>query len=159
MTARFQQRGVLWQRGFTLVEVLLVMAVLAVVMGVIGLLLVRSLRQTQLREAASQVAGDLRRVRADAQKTGQDSTLTLAATGSSYTMQAGSAASRVIEVPHQLTVTSVSGDSQVTYRPPFGTLGEDGAVWAVQSPAAGELRLYVKIVGITGKVMISGTAD
>ncbi|WP_295817734.1 type II secretion system protein [uncultured Deinococcus sp.] len=153
MTARFR-RG-----GFTLIEVLLVMAILAVVMGVLGLLLVRSLRQTQLREAASQVAGDLRRVRADAQKTGQVSTLTLAAAGSRYTMQAGSTAARVVEVPNQVTVTPVSGEPRITYRPPFGTLGAEGAVWAVQSPAAADLRLYVKIVGITGKVMISGTAD
>ena len=63
--------------------------------------------------------------------------------------------------PHAstFTVTAVEGGPSVTYRPPFGTLGANGAVWEVQSPASADLRLYVKVVGITGKVMISATQD
>ena len=52
-------------RGFTLIEVLVIIAILGIIMGIFGLNLLRSLRQSQLREAASQLAGDLRRSRAD----------------------------------------------------------------------------------------------
>ncbi|WP_309569804.1 prepilin-type N-terminal cleavage/methylation domain-containing protein [Deinococcus sp.] len=145
--------------GFTLVELLVVIAILGLILGIFGLNLMRSLRQNQLREAASQLAGDLRRSRADAQKTGQNSTLTLAAGKTTYTRVVGAGAPQVVTVPNGVTVMAVDGGPSVTYRPPFGTLGAGGAVWEVQSPAAADLRLYVNVVGITGKVMISAAQD
>ena len=145
--------------GSTLVEILVVLAILGILMGLFGLTLLRSLRQNQLREAASQLAGDLRRSRADAQNSGQASTLTLDSAKTRYTRVVGAGAPQALDVPNGVTVTAVEGGPSVTYRPPFGTLGADGAVWEVQSPASADLRLYVKVVGITGKVMISATQD
>ncbi|GHF45802.1 prepilin-type N-terminal cleavage/methylation domain-containing protein [Deinococcus metalli] len=145
--------------GFTLVELLVVLAILGIIMGLFGWNLLRGLRQQELREAASQLAGDLRRSREDAQRTGQDSTVTLAAAKTTYSVTTGPATPRVVEVPHRVLVTPVQGGASVTYHPPFGTLGAQGAVWEVQSPAADDLRLYVKVVGITGKVMVSAAQD
>lgn len=51
------------------------------------------------------------------------------------------------------------GGLRVVHQPPFGTLDDAGLVWKLQSPAYSDMRLYVKVVGITGRVMLSAAVD
>lgn len=145
--------------GFTLLELLLVIAILGIVFGIFSWFLLRSLRQAELRDAAAQLIADLRRARSDAQRSGQVTALQLDPLKTSYTIRIGAGAPAAREVPHRVTVEAQAGPARVLYQPPFGTLDDRGVVWRLRSPASADLQLYVKVVGITGKVMLSAAAD
>lgn len=145
--------------GFTLLELLLVIAILGIVFGIFSWFLLRSLRQTELREAAAQLIADLRRSRSNAQQSGRVSTLELGPLKTAYSVKIGSGTPRNFSLPHRVTVEAQVGGSRVVNQPPFGTLDDTGLVWKLQSPAYSDMRLYVKVVGITGKVMLSAAVD
>ena len=145
--------------GFTLLELLLVIAILGIVFGIFSWFLLRNLRQTELREAAAQLIADLRRSRSSAQLSGQVSRLELSPLKTSYSVRVGSGAPKTVDLPHRVTVEAEVGGLQVVNQPPFGTLDDTGLVWKVQSPSYSDMHLYVKVVGITGRVMLSGSAD
>ncbi|PNY80776.1 pilus assembly FimT family protein [Deinococcus koreensis] len=145
--------------GFTLLELLLVIAILGIVAGIFSWFLLRSLRQTELRDAGAQLVADLRRARSDAQKSGQVTTLQLDPLKTGYTVRVGAGTPAARELPHRVMVETETGPPQVLYQPPFGTLDDSGVVWRLRSLSYTDLQLYVKVVGITGKVMLSGAAD
>lgn len=145
--------------GFTLLELLLVIAILGIIFGIFSWFLLRNLRQTELREAAAQLIADLRRSRSNAQQSGRVSTLELSPLKTAYSLKVGSGAPRTVGLPHRVTVEAQVGGSRVVNQPPFGTLDDTGLVWKLQSPSYSDMRLYVKVIGITGRVMLSAAAD
>ena len=144
-----------WQAGFTLLELLLAMSILAIVAGIFGFTLIGTYRANQVREAASQLTGDLRQARSEALKTGQSASVTVAANSAAYTFtRAGTPQTRTL--PAGVTLTNASGGPTVVYVAPTGTTGGNGVTWTLTSPG-GTRSLKVKVVGITGKVMIDAT--
>lgn len=145
--------------GFTLLEVLTVLAILGIVGGIFGWNLMRVLRQNELRDAAYQLVTELRRARGNTQKTGVATQVALQADPTSYAVSVSGGVPDVQRLPHGVKVNPAVTGSDVQYQPPFGTLDGSGVVWKLQSPADESLNLYVKVVGITGKVMISATQN
>ncbi|CAM3395681.1 Type II secretion system protein GspH [Deinococcus saxicola] len=147
------------QAGFTLLELLVVIAILGIIAGAFSLYLIRSLRQSELRDAAYQLVGDLRRARTGAQKSGVVNQVKVATDSSDYTVKVGINAPVTLTLPHRVKVTEQSGGVALDYQPPFGTLAATGASWKLTSPSNANLNLWVKAIGITGKVMLSATEN
>ncbi|CAM3512890.1 type II secretion system protein [Deinococcus frigens] len=147
------------QAGFTLLELLVVIAILGIIAGAFGLFLIRSLRQSELRDAAYQMIGDLRRARTGAQKMGVDNAVAITPNTSEYLLAVGGGTGQVRTLPHRVKVSPVGNTNLLTYKPPFGTLDTIGVSWKLTSPADPSLNLWVKAIGITGKVMLSATQD
>lgn len=145
------------QAGFTLLELLMVIAVLGLVGGMFTYTMMRSLKRGELRDAAYQMVTDLRRTRANAQKTGLASTLTLSAGQTTYTTQTVGSAPVNYTLPHAVKAVAARGGLSVRYQPPFGTIDTTGNIWALQNAMG--MTLYVKVVGLTGKVMLSETEN
>ena len=146
------------QAGFTLLELLVIMAILGIIAGIFGLQLLRTIRQNELRDAAYQLIGDLRRARTGAQKLGVDNTVSIVANTSTYTLLVDTT-TKTYTLPHGVRVNPVGATTDLTYKPPFGTLAANGASWRLTSPADANLNLWVNAVGITGKVMLRATAN
>ncbi|MVN85391.1 type II secretion system protein GspH [Deinococcus sp. HMF7620] len=141
-------------QGFTLLELLVVMAILGILAGVLGLNLLSSYRASQLREAASQLSGDLRQARSDTLKTGQSVGINITLNSTAYTVTRGAGA-QTRTLPSGVVVAEKVGETEVTYQAPTGTIGGNGVVWTLRHPGGRQIK--VKVVGITGKVMIDAT--
>jgi len=147
--------------GFTLLEILVVLVILGILSGVMAFSLLGNLRRSEVRNAAAQVMADLRLARMNAQKTGLVSPVTITNGTGNYTAQtsAGAVQIRTLENGVTLWATTSTNGFQVTYRPPFGTLDTIGLVWEVRSHATQVPPLYIKVVGVTGKVILSESRD
>lgn len=147
------------QAGFTLLELLVIMAILGIIAGIFGLFLIRALRQNELRDAAYQLISDLRRARSGAQKTGVDNVVEIVPNTSGYSLKVGDGAASARTLPNRVRINPVGATTLLTYRPPFGTLSANGISWKLTSPADPNLNLWVKAIGITGKVMLSASEE
>lgn len=145
-------------QGFTLLELLIIMAIIAVIAGVFGLGITRSIRSAELREAATQVATDFRRARSQAQRQSKDFILILpnATGGTTYRVDTENKT-----LPNGIRLsctTSCSSTSvNVTYQAPYGELGSGatGNVFTLTSPTSGITPYEIRIVGVTGKVILT----
>lgn len=149
--------------AFTLVELLAVLAIVGIITAVIVAFSADSYRKTQLRDGAVQLVADLNRARAQAQRNSTDSVVTLSGTvgspDASYTTAWAGGAAVTRSLPAPVRVAPVSSDfREATYRAPYGEVNLLGVIWEVSS-ASTSAKLYVKAVGVTGKVMLSATQD
>ena len=145
------------RNGFTLLELLVILAIVGLLMGLIGWASVRSIRSAELREAATQLATDLRRARSQAQRGSANMTVELPGSGGGTTYRVGT---QVKDVPNSVTVlcktTCGTGTKvNVTYQAPHGELAATGNVFTIKSPLAALPPLEVRVVGVTGKVILA----
>jgi prepilin-type N-terminal cleavage/methylation domain-containing protein len=142
------------QRGFSLIELLIVLAILAVVM-VIGYASLRPLMlDSRVRSAAAEVATSLQRARSFAQRQNVDATWELV-NANTYRLVLDT---RVVEhtLPEGLTFTAPSPGTQITYTAPYG----ERASAAVKVVVSGYGRQSeIRVVGVTGKVIRSKVED
>ena len=141
----------------TLIELLVVIAIIGILMGLFGWNLVRSIRAAELREAATQVAVDLRQARSQAQRGSKDIVVVLPGStgGTTYKFDAD-----VKTIPNnvQLICKSNCGTgttTNITYQAPYGELGAIGSIYTVRSPMNGIGDYEIRIVGVTGKVILA----
>ena len=153
--------------GFTLVELLAVLAIIGIVTAVIVAFSADSYRKTQLRDGATQLVADLNRARAQAQRTSSDSvvTLTTAAVGSpdaNYATQwagATTATNKALPAPIRVApYNSTYSLGAIRYSAPYGEVTATGILWEVSSLSTTS-KLYIKAVGVTGKVMLSAAPN
>lgn len=147
-------------KGYTLIELLIVLAIIAILSGIFGLSLIRSLRTAELRDAATQVAADFKRARSQAQKGSADVVIVTPGNtaGSTYTVNGSS---RSLE--RGVTLICVSGCSPasaatntITYSAPYGELvGAVGDIMEVRSPYNGIAAFQIRVVGVTGKIIMA----
>jgi len=139
-------------QGFTLLELLLVIAILGIIAGIFGWSLLGNLRATQLRDAATQIGADLRAARSATLKSGQSTTVTTTLNASTYTVTRG-ADTRTLNLPGGVQVSAQTA-AAVQYRAPSGVTDGTGTIWTLRHPAGGRL-MQVRIVGLTGKVILN----
>ncbi len=162
------------QQGFTLLQTLVVMAIIGMLASVLGYYSYVSVQAGRLREAAQQVVVDIQRARSQAQQTSENSQVALCATISTscvpaatnrvYTVRWGAggtgAGSGTRTLPYNITLTSVAtaaGSGYLAYTAPYAETEATGPVWQVTSPASAVRPLYIKVVGVTGKVSLGAT--
>jgi prepilin-type N-terminal cleavage/methylation domain-containing protein len=150
-------------QGFTLLEILVVLGIIAILMGIFGINLIRNIRTAELREAAAQVATDLRRARSQAQRGSNDIVLVLPGSAGNTTYKVDTVTKTL---PNNVTVicktTCGSGTTtNVTYQAPYGELGAGatGSVYTLRSPMSGINDLEIRIVGVTGKVILTAAGS
>ena len=149
--------------GFTLLEVLMVIAIVGILASALYAMSINYLSKSQLREGAVQLLTDLRQARSQAQRSSLGSVVALIAPYPSQqytTLWGGSALSVTHLLPSSVMVapyTSATARS-VNYAAPYGEVGGAGVVWEVSSARTSE-RLYIKTVGVTGKVMLSASPN
>lgn len=151
------------EQGFTMIEILIVLAIIGLFLT-IGLVNInRSIQASQLREATNQFAADLRRSRALAQRTSKDVTIAWTPDSSSKITRyfVGDTA---IDLPYGITMKCESGcgssANTIVYSAPYGELtGASGSIggkrFSLSSPNSSVNALSLRIVGVTGKVIIA----
>lgn len=144
--------------GYTLVELLIVITILSVLLGIVFGFGLRSLRTSELREAATSISTDLIGARSSAQKRSEDVPFSFPRGSAGSTYRIGT---RTHTLPGGVTVVCTANCGALganvtnTYTAPFGELQNAGQVLSVQR--GGVRPFEVRIVGVTGKVIITRT--
>lgn len=140
-------------KGFTLLELLIVIAIIGILSGLGVLTLRDAIQAARLNEGSAQLAADLQRARSGSQRFNRASTFTL--TGSpatSYTVTInGQAVTRTL--PEGIRITTTADARSIIYNAPFGEIssGVAGMILKVNLAGHGETR-EVRVLGTTGKV-------
>lgn len=155
--------------GFTLIEILIVLAILGVLMGIFGLSYLRSLRAAEVREGANQIAADLRAARASSQRQSQNASLSWA--DGMVALTTYSVALPSVTTPQTRTLprgvtfrcvtgggcpTALGGVRTLTYSAPYGemTTTINGTRFIVESQTPNIPSIEVRVVGVTGRIML-----
>jgi len=101
------------QRGFTLLELVVVLFVVVLGFSVIGLNLSAGRETTELKAAARDIVSALRYARGEALMTHQDAALTLNLGNNSYMV---SGRDKIYRIPESISVTVVTAQTEVTGR-------------------------------------------
>lgn len=151
------------RHGFTLLEILIVLAILGILMGIFGMSYLRSIRAAEVREGANQIAADLRAARSAAQRRSSPGTFRWAGVGSltGYTVEipSGTATPKTAILPRGVTFRCLDGcptSRTLTYSAPYGemTTTINGSRFIVESQTPNIQAVEVRVVGITGRVML-----
>lgn len=153
--------------GITLVEMLVVLAILGVLMAIGWVSLTGARQRALVREGATELAVALQQARTQAQRFNANVTLTLDPGGTSFTLsqtRAGALTSRSVALPAgTVAETPAGGGTSITYFAPFGNTTGDGAAFCVRLAAqpvacdagtATAPRSTVSVVGLAGKVVV-----
>ncbi|WP_040383516.1 prepilin-type N-terminal cleavage/methylation domain-containing protein [Deinococcus apachensis] len=151
------------RHGFTLVELLIVLAILGILMSIFSVSYLRSIRAAEVREGAGQIAADLRAARSSAQRQSMPGAFKWAGTGSltSYTLElpSGTATPKTASLPRGVTFRCLDGcpsTRTLVYNAPYGemTSAINGTRFIVESQAPNIPSIEVRVVGVTGRVML-----
>lgn len=138
------------KKGFTLLELLIALAVVGILATLGFSSFLGAQRRAQLSEATAQFASDLQRARSEAQRHNRNASLALNDDSSYILTLDGNATIRTL--PHGAQVEVVSGADTVTYNAPYGEVDAPDRRFAISSARIDEVR-YVRIIGVTGKVI------
>jgi prepilin-type N-terminal cleavage/methylation domain-containing protein len=134
------------KRGFTLLEILIVCAILAVLLG-IGVMNFRRLRQNlELRQAQQILVQELNRARSDSKKLSQDQLVT-------WTPQSLMIGSRMVSFGDSVELVKLIGSDDLTYTAPYGRLKATNYLFELRH---GDLKREVYVYGVTGKIKAIG---
>jgi len=143
------------RKGISLVEFLIVLAVLGVLLGV-GFVSLRSYRQSLIiREAATQVATELLNIRQQARRQSLDFSFQASAGSNTYRVGRTSDLALLANKPLPPGVVFQSvplGGGSVTFMAPYGIVNAANRTFRLRGP--GNRVLDVHIVGSTGKVVV-----
>lgn len=143
------------QRGFTLVELLVVLAIAVMLVALAAPVISRSLPGAELKTAASDVAGGLRRVQSQAIVTNREAVFQIDV--ASRRAVVGSEA-RALALPRDLRLNVVVGDTEVANSEVGGIrFFPDGSSTGGRITLALAGQAYdVRVDWLTGRVMLEG---
>ena len=134
------------QRGFTLIEMLIVCAILAILLG-IGLVNFQKFRTNlELRQAQQMLVQELNRARSDSRRLSQDQLVTWNASQ----LMIGT---RTIDFDDSIQLVKIKGSNDLTYTAPYGRLKLTDYLFELRH---GELKREVRVYGVTGKIKAIG---
>ncbi|GGR61742.1 hypothetical protein GCM10008959_24660 [Deinococcus seoulensis] len=143
-------------QGFSLIELLVVMAIVGILSAVLFVSSARGIRQQQLREAGTQLLADLNSARTQATQSSTATSVTLTSTAyatpkATYVTVWPQSGSGTRTLPNDVMVAPVATYANtITYVAPYAESSvPGGAVW-ILSNKLGET-LYIKLLGTTGK--------
>lgn len=148
--------------GFTLIEILVVLAVLGILLALGISSYLRWARNAEVQAAAAQLAADLNRVRITAQRSSRDAQLRFDSP-QTYTLllPAASGGDVARSLPPGLqfaaypTNAALAGQT-VTYRAPYAELSADSpAAFTLSRVQDGYRKVRVGLAGLTGTVVTS----
>ncbi len=142
-------------KGFSLLELLLVVAIIGILGAVVTTTFTGATRRAQVSEASAQLAADLQRARSSAQRFNQSAVLKITTTtATTYTLTLGSQPTITRTLPTNTQVV-VTAPLTLTYSAPFGEMSPmTGATLTARSKTGSEARA-VRVLGVTGKVYFS----
>ncbi len=143
------------QKGISLLELLIALAVLGLLLGV-GFVSLNTYRQSLLiREAATQVATELQRIRQQARRQSLNFSFQAVEGGSTYrvgpTRELALLAGKPLP-PGVVFQRVPAGEGRVTFLAPYGVVDAANRTFTLRGP--GNRVLNVHIVGSTGKVVV-----
>lgn len=142
-------------QGVTLIELLIVCAVIGILSALAAPTFVGATRRARVSEASAQLAADLQRARSSAQRLNQNSSLSIeSASATSYTLTIG-AQDIARTLPANTRVEIDSEELTLIYTAPFGEMDVSNEVLTVRS--AGSEARDVRVLGVTGKVYLRET--
>jgi type IV pilus assembly protein PilA len=135
------------KKGFTLIEILIVLAVVGILLAIGSINLVAYQRRLNIEQATTQVATDLSRARMDARRTNQ--TIEFIANEDQATYEYGPVGDRrTVNLPEGISF--VAG-LNVSFNPPYGVLNLPNSF--LQMSGYDQTR-QVNLIGVMGKVVI-----
>jgi len=141
-------------RGYSLLEILIVLAIMAIVAGV-GYASLRSMvERSRLEAAAVQVASDLVRARSYSQTKNVSSTWKKTGDDEYQLLLGGT--TKKYHLPSGITFLRPANRTVITYSAPYGEVFVNGSAVAPIKIVLGNSRgdsAEVRIVGVTGKVI------
>ncbi|WP_293909077.1 prepilin-type N-terminal cleavage/methylation domain-containing protein [Deinococcus sp.] len=143
-------------RGFTLLELLIVMAILGITLTLFLWGLNGQLQKSRLQNAVTLFSSDLQRARSTAWRAGQTTTVKLLDGGDGYTFKQGAAAEATFIFPDGVIATVVPATTaarSVTYTAPFAdNVSAVGSTFTL-SILNTTVKDTVHVFGVTGKVV------
>ena len=138
--------GVKRQRGFTLIEMLIVCAILAILLG-IGMVNFQKFRNNlELRQAQQTLVQELNRARSDSRRLSQDQTVT-------WTSSQLMIGTRTVDFSDSIQLVKTIGSNDLVYTAPYGRLKLTDYLFELRH---GELKREVRVYGVTGKIKAIG---
>jgi prepilin-type N-terminal cleavage/methylation domain-containing protein len=133
------------KQGFSLVEIVVTLAVLGILLGIGGINWIRYQRVAAVREAAALLATDLVALRSQARRVSQDQVFSIKAGAKTYTKGATK-----VTLPNGVTVSKVvNGD--IRFEAPYGTVQRSSGFTL---KGFENIELQVNVIGVGGKVVV-----
>ncbi|MFC4638428.1 pilus assembly FimT family protein [Deinococcus hohokamensis] len=138
------------QEGFTLLEILVVLAILGIVFGLVLSSMLGFIRSNQLRDAATQVQGDLEQARSSTLRYNRPAQFRVTSASTYELLINGQRSSRT--VPNAVTLAPLN--TTVDYTAPYSVMSS-----ASQSIVLtlGSKTRRVRTVGVTGKAVVDAS--
>jgi prepilin-type N-terminal cleavage/methylation domain-containing protein len=132
--------------GFTLLELLIVLAILAVLLGIAVNNYQRYRSRLELQQAQQVLVQTLNRARSDAKRLSQNQTI-------SWTDKVITVGEREIALSESsgVTLVKITGANTLTYSAPYGRVASVGE-YEFELQGRGDLTSKVYVYGVTGKV-------
>lgn len=139
--------------AFTLIELLIVMAIIGIIGGISVSTYVRESRVSAVKQAAIQLQTDLETLRSNTIRYNGDSSIVVNSTG--YTLNIaidGSTRTVTRTLSTGMIANRVTGTSDVTYNAPLATTDAQPLKYEVK---LGDISYYIKVIGVTGRAIFS----
>ncbi|GHG41249.1 pili assembly chaperone [Deinococcus indicus] len=137
------------EQGFTLLELLVVMALIGIVAAMAGQSFLGAVRTNQLRDASAQLSADFEQVRSSTFRYNRNATLRI--TGADTYELTTNGVKTTRNLPNGVTVTPIN--ASVTYNAPYSLLSTPPVTLELRR--AGHPKVFTLwTVGVTGKVLL-----